>query len=66
MEGDVLRSNQKQFRKLGFQNVKLVKQWTAIYYAMVAQVDETIGSLLDTLESQKLDNQTIGTCAHRY
>ena len=61
MEG-VLKSYQEQFRKAGFQNVKLVKQWTAIYYAMVAQVDVTIGTLMDALENQKVENQTLGKC----
>jgi hypothetical protein len=43
----------------GFNQTEGVQQWTAIYYAMVEQVDVWVGVLLDELDKQAVANDTL-------
>ena len=60
--GKYFDSLQDYFLGKGLQNEKAVRQWTAIYYGMVSQVDAQVGELLDELARQKVDKHTLGKC----
>lgn len=44
---------------LRFQNPEMVQQMKQVYYAMVTQVDEWVGKLLDELDRKGLSNNTL-------
>ena len=51
---------QDKMRAQGFGSAKKVQQWTAIYYAMIEQVDAWIGKILDLLDDVGQANTTLG------
>src|SRR5687768_8724436 len=53
-DNDSYARKQELFADKGFRDTKKVKEWTAIYYAMIEQVDEWIGVILDELEKQNV------------
>ena len=63
MEGNVFRRYQEKMKRKGFQNETLVKEWSALYYGMVTQVDTWVGELMDELELQQVAQNTLGKCA---
>ena len=62
MEGDYFSKTQEFYKQQGFQNETFVKDWTALYYGMVTQVDEWVGELMDELELQQVAEHTLGKC----
>ena len=42
-----------------FQNPEMVQQMKSVYYAMIAQVDEWVGKLLDELDRKGISDNTI-------
>ena len=42
---------------------EVVQGMTAVYYALVEEVDEWVGRLLDELDQLGLTNETMGKCA---
>ena len=56
---DYYTKKQREASKQGYDNAKHVRGWTAIYYAMVEQVDAWVGVLLDELERQNVADNTM-------
>ncbi|GKY99189.1 hypothetical protein MPSEU_000874300 [Mayamaea pseudoterrestris] len=52
-------SMQRASRLKGFTDTRAVQEWTAVYYAMVEQVDVWVGRILDELEAQGLAEHTL-------
>ena len=42
---------------------EVVQGMTAVYYALIEEVDEWVGRLLDELDQLGLNNETMGKCA---
>ena len=62
MVGDFFQREQNAYKQLSFQNETLVKEWTALYYAMVTQVDKSVGELMAELDLQQVAQNTLGKC----
>lgn len=60
MEGGMFQNYQANFKRQGYQNEKLVKEWSAIYYAMVTAADRAVGAVLKELDRLKVANHTLG------
>lgn len=62
MEGSYFQNYQANFKRAGYQNEQLVKEWSAIYYAMVTAADKAIGVVLKELDRLKVAKHTLGKC----
>jgi arylsulfatase A-like enzyme len=47
-----------------YQDVEKLREWTALYYALIEEVDEQIGVLLDTLGADADNTLVIFTSDH--
>lgn len=51
--------NNAKYKEMGYQDVKKVKEWTALYYAMIEEIDDHIGNLFDKLEKYNVHHNTL-------
>lgn len=46
-------------KRMGYDDPAKVREWTAIYYALVEEIDHHVGTLLDELERHGIENNTL-------